>query len=101
MLEKQPNPSFQKSAFVSQFSYVVYFLRSNPYETIAKGIFQNRAAMKMANMDTVFDFMFTSPVGEDGKSLGEYIRRNNFYFNKNYYSSGDFLLQKLVLAFFL
>jgi len=43
--------------------------RSNPYETIAKGIFQNRAAMKMANMDTVFDFMFTSPVGEDGKSL--------------------------------
>ena len=44
--------------------------RSNPFETIAKGIFQNRAAMKMANMDTVFDYMFTDPRAEDGKSLG-------------------------------
>lgn len=35
--------------------------RSNPYETIRGGIFLNRAAMKMANMDSVFDFAFTSP----------------------------------------
>lgn len=34
---------------------------SNPFETIEKGIFQNRAAMKMANIDTAFDFMFTQP----------------------------------------
>jgi len=42
--------------------------RSNPFETIGKGIFQNRAAMKMANMDAVFDFMFTDP-RQDGRSL--------------------------------
>lgn len=37
--------------------------RSNPYETIKGVIFLNRAAMKMANMDCVFDRMFTSPQG--------------------------------------
>lgn len=42
---------------------------SNPFETIEKGIFQNRAAMKMANMDAVFDFMFTEPKDEFCKSL--------------------------------
>ena len=36
-------------------------LRSNPYETIRGGIFLNRAAMKMANMDSCFNFMFTKP----------------------------------------
>eukprot|EP00731_Ephydatia_muelleri_P018469 Em0011g509a len=36
--------------------------RSNPYETIRGAIFQNRAAMKMANIDAVFDFMFTQAV---------------------------------------
>jgi len=35
--------------------------RSNPYELIKGAIFLNRAAMKMANMDHRFDFMFTSP----------------------------------------
>lgn len=40
--------------------------RSNPYETIKGGIFLNRAAMKMANMDRVFDFMFTQPKDQDG-----------------------------------
>ena len=35
-----------------------------------KGIFMNRAAMKMANMDKVFDFMFSNPTTEDGRSLG-------------------------------
>lgn len=32
---------------------------SNPFEGIGKGIFQNRAAMKMANIDSRFNFMFT------------------------------------------
>ncbi len=35
--------------------------RSNPFETIRGCFFLNRAAMKMANMDAVFDFMFTNP----------------------------------------
>ncbi|XP_075722569.1 cap methyltransferase 1 isoform X3 [Rhipicephalus microplus] len=43
--------------------------RSNPFETIRGGIFLNRAAMKMANMDSAFDFMFTSPVDENGVSM--------------------------------
>lgn len=43
--------------------------RSNPFETIRGNIFQNRAAVKMANMDAMFDHMFTSPVDEEGKSL--------------------------------
>ena len=38
---------------------------------LGKGIFQNRAAMKMANMDAVFDFMFTNPK-YDGHSLGNF-----------------------------
>ncbi|XP_071486988.1 cap-specific mRNA (nucleoside-2'-O-)-methyltransferase 1-like [Diadema antillarum] len=43
--------------------------RSNPYETIRGGIFLNRAAMKMANMDFVCDYMFTSPKYPDGKPI--------------------------------
>lgn len=43
--------------------------RSNPYETIRGAFFLNRAAMKMANMDHVFDFMFTNPKDSQGKSL--------------------------------
>eukprot|EP00057_Strongylocentrotus_purpuratus_P004716 XP_003729301.2 PREDICTED: LOW QUALITY PROTEIN: cap-specific mRNA (nucleoside-2'-O-)-methyltransferase 1 [Strongylocentrotus purpuratus] len=39
--------------------------RSNPYETIRGGIFLNRAAMKMANMDFLCDYMFTSPKHPD------------------------------------
>ncbi|KAF7994048.1 hypothetical protein HCN44_011317 [Aphidius gifuensis] len=35
--------------------------RSNPYETIRGHCFLNRAAVKMANMDKVCDFMFTKP----------------------------------------
>eukprot|EP00002_Diphylleia_rotans_P002545 TRINITY_DN1159_c0_g4_i2.p1 TRINITY_DN1159_c0_g4~~TRINITY_DN1159_c0_g4_i2.p1 ORF type:complete len:424 (+),score=76.27 TRINITY_DN1159_c0_g4_i2:72-1343(+) len=33
--------------------------RANPFEDIKCGIFQNRAAMKMANIDSVCNFMFT------------------------------------------
>jgi cap1 methyltransferase len=43
--------------------------RSNPFETIRGAFFLNRAAMKMANMDAVFDFMFTDPRNEDGVSF--------------------------------
>ncbi|RUS78259.1 hypothetical protein EGW08_013975 [Elysia chlorotica] len=43
--------------------------RSNPYETIRGAFFLNRAAMKMANMDAVFDFMFTSPKQSNGEPL--------------------------------
>ncbi|VUZ57477.1 unnamed protein product [Hymenolepis diminuta] len=34
-------------------------LRSNPYEDIRSGIFMNRAAMKMANMDSLFMGLFS------------------------------------------
>ncbi|PVD25771.1 hypothetical protein C0Q70_13431 [Pomacea canaliculata] len=40
--------------------------KSNPYETIRGAFFLNRAAMKMANMDAMFDFMFTNPVDDHG-----------------------------------
>ncbi|KAJ2949161.1 hypothetical protein O0L34_g6102 [Tuta absoluta] len=42
--------------------------RSNPYETIGSVIFLNRAAVKMANIDAVFDFMFTKPKKPNGES---------------------------------
>ncbi|XP_056589922.1 cap-specific mRNA (nucleoside-2'-O-)-methyltransferase 1 isoform X2 [Triplophysa dalaica] len=41
--------------------------RSNAYETIRGAFFLNRAAMKMANMDHVFDYMFTNPKDSQGK----------------------------------
>ncbi|XP_046965838.1 cap-specific mRNA (nucleoside-2'-O-)-methyltransferase 1 [Vanessa cardui] len=41
--------------------------RSNPYETIGSVIFLNRAAVKMANMDAVLDFMFTNPKKQNGE----------------------------------
>jgi cap1 methyltransferase len=43
--------------------------KSNPFETIRGNIFLNRAAVKMANMDSMFDFMFTNPVDETGKPM--------------------------------
>ncbi|XP_045121975.1 cap-specific mRNA (nucleoside-2'-O-)-methyltransferase 1-like [Portunus trituberculatus] len=43
--------------------------RSNPFETLGKLFFQNRAALKMANIDAVFDFMFTRPKNEAGELL--------------------------------
>ncbi|XP_030051624.1 cap-specific mRNA (nucleoside-2'-O-)-methyltransferase 1 [Microcaecilia unicolor] len=41
--------------------------RSNPYETIRGVFFLNRAAVKMANIDHVFDYMFTNPKDSEGK----------------------------------
>ncbi|KAK7487035.1 hypothetical protein BaRGS_00021705 [Batillaria attramentaria] len=43
--------------------------RSNPYETIRGAFFLNRAAMKMANMDAVMDFMFTNPHDSQGRPM--------------------------------
>lgn len=43
--------------------------RANPFETIKGVFFLNRAAMKMANIDAVFDFMFTNPKDRDGVSF--------------------------------
>ncbi|XP_060610056.1 cap-specific mRNA (nucleoside-2'-O-)-methyltransferase 1 [Anolis sagrei] len=43
--------------------------RSNPYEMIRGVFFLNRAAMKMANLDYVFDSMFTNPKDSHGKPL--------------------------------
>lgn len=45
--------------------------RANPFEAIKGVFFLNRAAMKMANLDAVFDFMFTKPKDRDGVSLKE------------------------------
>ncbi|CAL1534580.1 unnamed protein product [Lymnaea stagnalis] len=45
--------------------------KSNPYETIRGAFFLNRAAMKMANMDAVLDFMFTNPKNAKGEPLVE------------------------------
>lgn len=42
---------------------------SNPFETIGKVFFQNRAALKMANIDSRFDMMFTEPKNEAGQPV--------------------------------
>nr|CDP93401.1 Bm6757, isoform b [Brugia malayi] len=34
-------------------------IRANPYETIGSAFFQNRAAMKMANLDRIYDWLLT------------------------------------------
>lgn len=43
--------------------------RCNPFETIRSSIFLNRAAVKMANIDSMCDYMFTNPRDTNGKSL--------------------------------
>lgn len=43
--------------------------RSNVFENIRSSIFQNRAAVKMANMDSLLNYMFTNPVDINGTSL--------------------------------
>ncbi|RDD44641.1 Cap-specific mRNA (nucleoside-2'-O-)-methyltransferase 1 [Trichoplax sp. H2] len=40
--------------------------RANPYETIKGAIFLNRAAMKMANLDYVYKYIFTNPRDDKG-----------------------------------
>lgn len=51
--------------------------KSNPFETIHRVIFQNRAAVKMANIDSMCDFMFTNPVDENG---GPLVRDNDLLY---------------------
>jgi cap1 methyltransferase len=53
--------------------------RANPFESIAACFFQNRAAMKMANIDAVFNFMFTDPKHPNG------VIQENFSFNIIYH----------------
>lgn len=43
--------------------------RCNPFETIGRSIFMNRAAVKMANIDFLLEFMLTSPKNEDGSPM--------------------------------
>ncbi|XP_058814458.1 cap-specific mRNA (nucleoside-2'-O-)-methyltransferase 1 isoform X2 [Topomyia yanbarensis] len=43
--------------------------KSNPFETIKSNIFMNRAAVKMANLDSMFEYMFTNPIDETGNAL--------------------------------
>ena len=40
-------------------------------------LLQYRAAMKMANMDSAFDFMFTNPKDDTGVSINK--RYNTFF----------------------
>ncbi|XP_054618304.1 cap-specific mRNA (nucleoside-2'-O-)-methyltransferase 1 [Dunckerocampus dactyliophorus] len=54
--------------------------RSNPYETIRGGIFLNRAAMKMANIDHCFDHMFTNPKDSEGEALIKNHENKLLYF---------------------
>ncbi|XP_053668231.1 cap-specific mRNA (nucleoside-2'-O-)-methyltransferase 1-like [Anopheles marshallii] len=52
--------------------------KSNPFELLKSNIFINRAAVKMANMDSLFGFMLTKPLDQDGQRL---VRANGlFYF---------------------
>ena len=43
--------------------------RSNPFETIRGAFFLNRAAMKMANLDAICNFMFSNPVTDSGRRI--------------------------------
>ena len=52
--------------------------RSNPFESIRNGIFLNRAAMKMANLDAICDFMFTQPKDEYNVRIKR-IANSNYY----------------------
>lgn len=60
-----------KTIFNQLRGYEIAIARSrfNPFETIGKSIFINRSAVKMANMDALFEFMFTRPIDEAGRSL--------------------------------
>ncbi|KRZ62390.1 MAGUK p55 subfamily member 5 [Trichinella nativa] len=43
--------------------------RANPFELIKSAIFQNRAAIKLANLDALVDFQLTDPKDADGNSI--------------------------------
>ncbi|KFD49068.1 hypothetical protein M513_10010 [Trichuris suis] len=54
--------------------------RANPFESIRGVIFQNRAAMKMANLDAVFNFRLTNPVDSNGVSIVPKVYSNEQFF---------------------
>lgn len=43
--------------------------RCNAYEAVGKSVFQNRSAVKFANINASLDFMFTDPVDPEGVPL--------------------------------
>lgn len=53
--------------------------RCNPFESIGKMFFQNRAALKMANIDAACGFMFTQPNTQQvGLLIFYFILSKNF-----------------------
>ena len=56
--------------------------RSNAFETIGKGIFQNRAAMKIANLDSMVDYAFTKWSNDYStfRTIDAYSDISPFYF---------------------
>ncbi|KAJ4461349.1 putative S-adenosyl-L-methionine-dependent methyltransferase [Paratrimastix pyriformis] len=71
--EELVNQLFQfKSAFddVPPEKFKEARMKANPYERVGKHIFQNRAALKMANLDSIFKFTQTLPCpGEGGAAV--------------------------------
>ncbi|TPP62760.1 Cap-specific mRNA (Nucleoside-2'-O-)-methyltransferase 1 [Fasciola gigantica] len=76
--------------------------RCNPYEQIKKGIFMNRAAMKLANIDTILDGLLTNSAAPEEilyfadvcagpGGFSEYLlwRRCNTKFQTSHSSDGD------------
>ncbi|CAB3378212.1 Hypothetical predicted protein [Cloeon dipterum] len=43
--------------------------RCNPFESIGEAFFQNRDAVKMANIDAACDMMFTNPKNKEGQKI--------------------------------
>ena len=52
--------------------------KSNPFEIIQGVFFLNRAAMKMAEMDAMFDYIFTSPKDKGGLFFLSHKRKLDF-----------------------
>lgn len=50
--------------------------KCNKFEEIGRSIFQNRSAMKMSNLDAIFDYILTDPKNENGDSASNEL----FYF---------------------
>ena len=55
--------------------------KSNPFEIIQGVFFLNRAAMKMAEMDAMFDYIFTSPKDKGGLFFLSHKTKLDFMLN--------------------
>lgn len=86
-LKKNSNFGVLKSIFddLDNIKMIKARSRANPFETIASCIFQNRAAMKMANIDSVFGYMFTNPKDPLGVKIKflKKEKKKKFKFIKN------------------